>query len=585
MKIFFAGCKKVLINIRAFFTAVWRSLKKTAGKVFSPEIKPGLKRVGRMFGAVLGMFARILMVMLLILLLTGTIMGVFGAIYVTKNLDVNTDIALDQLSLDLTSHIYAADPDNPGQYILLESLSGEENRVWVPYDEIPRMMIDAVVAIEDERFWTHEGVDWKRTIGAFLSLVTGDSNYGGSTLTQQLIKNTTGEKDATVSRKLQEIFRALAFERQHPGTAGKELILEGYLNTVYFGSGCYGILTAAEEYFGKSLDELTLAECAALIGITNNPSVYNPYSNPKNNKRRQETVLFKMFDLQIITRHEYNVSKYQPLVFARGADASGGDRLRSWYVDQVIRDVTADLMEAWGCNRAVAGQYIRSGGVNIYACVDLRMQAAMDAIWADASCWPASPDAEPAESAMMVVDHTNGEIRAMIGGREKIGNAVFDLSTMAKRPPGSSIKPLTVYSPAFDLGLLTPYSPIDDMPVRKMFDRGWPKNSPVGYDGRMSILQGVTVSKNTVAVQVVEKVGVERSFDYGVNRFGLSTLVESKTLGTQVLSDIDVSPLAMGSLTEGVTVRDMAGGYAAIANRGVRNKTRTYTHITDQNGG
>ncbi|MDR0324525.1 MAG: transglycosylase domain-containing protein [Oscillospiraceae bacterium] len=577
--------KAVLHKIKCFFIAVWRTVKKGARKIFSPEIKPGVKRVSRMFGAVLGVFARILLVMLLIFVLTGAMIGVFGAIYVTRYLDVNTDIDLNQFDLDLTSHIYAKDPDNPGQYILLESLSGKENRIWVPYDEIPRNIIDAVVAIEDERYWSHEGVDWKRTIGAFYTLFQpGSSQFGGSTITQQLIKNLTGEKDATVARKLQEIFRALAFERTYPGVAGKELILEYYLNTVHFGSRCDGIVTAAEQYFGKALNELTLAECAALVGITNNPSVYNPYSNPKNNKRRQETILFKMHDLQMITRHEYNMAKYEPLTFARRENMAGGDRLRSWYVDQIIRDVTVDLMEEWGWSPILARQYIFSAGVNIYACIDLNIQAAMDAIWADDSCWPASPDAEPAEAAMMVIDHTTGEIKAMIGGREKTGNLVFDLSTQAKRSPGSSIKPITVYAPAFDLGLITPYSPVDDMPVQNVDNRGWPKNSPVGYDGHMNILRGVTVSKNTVAVQITDMVSVEKSFEYATERFGLTTLIESKTFGNQVMSDLSLSPLGMGSLTEGATVREMTGAYAAIANRGLRNKTRTYTHITDQTG-
>jgi penicillin-binding protein 1A len=574
--------KSILNKIKCFFVAFWRTLKKGAAKVFNPNIRPGVRRVRRAFFAVLGVFARIALVILLTILMTGTIMGVFGAIYVTRYLDVATDFNLDNLQLDLTTHIWANDPDNPGQYILLATLSGKENRVWVAYEDIPDTIINAVVAIEDERFWSHEGVDWKRTIGAFYNLFApgGGSQFGGSTLTQQLIKNITQEKDSTVQRKIQEIFRALAFERNHPGRAGKEYILELYLNTVYFGSGCSGIVTAAEQYFGKSLDELTQAEAAALIGITNNPSVFNPYTNPKNNKRRQEVILFKMHELGMLSRHEYNLQKYQPLTFSRGDASAGGDALRSWYVDQIIRDATADLQRAYGWSATLARQNIFSGGYNIYACIDLNMQAAVDAIWADDSRWPDSPDAEPAEASIMVIDHRTGEIKAMIGGREKTGNLMFDRSTMAKRQPGSAIKPLTVYAPAFDLGLLHPYMPIDDVPLKMEQNRGWPRNSPNRWEGRMSVLQAVAVSKNAVSAHVVDMVGADKAFEYGYDRFGMTSLIDRRGPDT----DIDIAPMSMGALTIGVTVREMTAAFGAIANGGVLNKTLTYSRITDQSG-
>ncbi|MCL1806310.1 MAG: transglycosylase domain-containing protein [Oscillospiraceae bacterium] len=571
-------------KIKCFFLAFWTSLKKGANKIFSPEIKPEVRRVRRAFIAVLGVISRVMLIMLMIVLLTSAIIGVFGAIYVTKYLNVNTDIDFDQFDLAQTSHIWAADPDNPGEYILLESLSGKENRVWISYDEMPKNIIDAAVAIEDKRFWDHEGVDWRRTVGAFLSLLSGDSSFGGSTITQQMLKNNTGDDDPTVSRKIQEIFRALALEKSYPGVEGKESILEMYLNTVYFGRGCYGILTASELYFGKPLEELSLAECAAIVGITNNPSYYDPYSNPKNNKNRQETILGEMFKQKMIKQHEYNLAKYQPLEFKQRENTISGESIRSWYVDQIIRDVTADLMKEHNMNSELAKRWLFSGGLDIYACVDLNIQKAMDDIWADDSCWPNTPDAEPPEAAMMLVDQATGEIKAMIGGREKTGNLIFDRSIMAERSPGSAIKPITVYAPAFDLGMMTPYSPVDDIPVRKEGNRGWPLNSPNRWIGHMTVLQAVTESKNTVAVSIVDRVGTFTCFTYGFDRFGLTTMTTSKTVGNKVFNDVDLSPLGMGSLTGGATVHDMTGAYAAIANKGMRNKLRTYTHVIDQSG-
>jgi penicillin-binding protein 1A len=580
VKKFLDTCKKMLTNIKLFFVAVWRTVNKGSSKIVNPDVKPGVRRVGRMFGSVTGIIVRITLIVLLTGILTGAILGVFGAIYVTRYLDVNTDLPLDQMQLDLTTHIWAENPYDHEGWIPLATLSGRENRVWVPFEEIPDFIINATVAIEDKRFWDHDGVDWKRTIGAFYTMFSpGDGPmFGGSTLTQQLIKNITKDSDATVSRKIQEIFRALAFERDNPGRGGKEYILEMYLNTVYFGSGCYGVVTAAQRYFGKELDDLTVAEAASLIGITNNPSVFNPYTNPKNNKRRQEVILSEMFDQRMLTRHEFNIAKYAPLNFHVGT-AGGGDSIRSWFVDQIIRDATEDLMRDRGWSRAVAQQWIFSGGLNIYATIDLNIQKAMDDIWLDDDRWPDSPDAEPAEAAMTIVCNETGNIKAMIGGREKTGNLEFDRSTHARRQPGSAIKPITVYAPAFDLGLLHPYSPVDDIPQRDLNDRAWPRNLPDRYEGFTNVMHAMAVSKNTVATHVLDFVGVQRSADYARDRFGITTLIESG-----VDNDMSIAPLALGGLTHGVTVREMTEAFASIANGGVRNRTRTYTHITSQDG-
>ncbi|MDR1669168.1 MAG: transglycosylase domain-containing protein [Oscillospiraceae bacterium] len=576
--------KKILKNIKFFCIAVGRTVRKGAKKIFSPNIKTGLRGVGRMLGAVLGVAGRIALTMVLIALLTATIVGVFGAIYITRYLDVDTNVDLGMYKLNLSSHIYVADPDNPDNWLEVETLSSSDNRVRTTYDELPAALVDAVVAIEDKRFWQHDGVDWKRTAGGFLSMITGGDQYGGSTITQQLVRMITQDKDVTVARKLNEIFRALAFERKYPGQEGKELILEEYLNTIPLGNRCSGVVTAAETYFNKTLDELTLAECALLAGITNNPSYYNPFTHPKNAKRRQEVILGEMYNQQIISRHEYNVAKYQPLVYARRS-GSGSTNLRSWYIDQVLVDVKNDLMTAYGYSNEFATDYIFSGGLHIYANMDVRIQKILDDVWADPERWPATPDAEPPESAMMIVDHHTGQIKAMIGGREKSGDLVRNNATMMKRQPGSSFKPVAVYTPAFEQGLITPYTPIDDMPLRAVDGRGWPRNSPARYDGRISVISAITQSKNAVSVRVLEQLTYPQSFRFATERLGISTLVESKQLGSQTLTDIDASPLAFGALTDGVTVRDMAGAYSAMANdNGIRHDTRTYSHVADSEG-
>ena len=576
--------KKILRNIKFFFIAVGRTIKKGAKKVFNPNIKTGLRGFGRALGSVMGVVGRIAVTLLLIVLLTGTIVGVFGAIYITRYLDVDTNVELEMYSLNLSSHVYAHDPENSDGWVEIDTFTGEENRVRASYDEIPAALIDAFVAIEDRRFWQHDGVDWKRTAGAFLSMLTGGDQYGGSTITQQLIRIITQDKDVTVSRKLNEIFRALAFERKYPGQEGKELIMESYLNMIPLGNGCSGVVTAAETYFNKTLDELTLAECALLAGITNNPSFYNPFTRPNNAKRRQEVILSEMYNQQIISRHEYNIAKYQPLVYARRT-ASESASLNSWYVDQVITDVQNDLMSEYGYSLELASDYIYSGGLHIYTCMDMDIQKILDDVWEDPASWPETPDAEPPESAMMIADQYTGEIKAMIGGREKTGDRVRNNATMMKRQPGSSFKPIAVYTPAFELGVATPYTPIDDMPVREVSGRGWPRNSPARYEGRMSVLNAVTQSKNAVSVQVLERITYPQSFKFATERLGISTLVESKASGNQTLTDVAASPLAFGALTEGVTVRDMTAAYSAMANdAGIRHESRTYTLVADSEG-
>ncbi|MCL2082596.1 MAG: transglycosylase domain-containing protein [Oscillospiraceae bacterium] len=540
----------------------------------------GMKRAGRGTLSLFGVVVRFVILLILIAVLTGTFLFTFGIVYITNYLDSDTGIDLEQISLDQTSHIYAQNPKNPKKWRLVNTISGEENRVWVSYDKIPKYIIDAAVAIEDRRFWSHHGVEWKRTFGAAVTLFGGSTEqFGGSSITQQLIKNLTNEKEATVSRKLKEIFRALEFEKRY----SKEDILEWYLNTIYLGRGCNGVLTASEAYFSKPLDKLTLAECASIVGITNNPSVYDPFINPQNNEKRQRTILYEMMDQNLITREEYDEAINQKLKFTQGK-ATTSNKNTSWYEDQAIRDLTSDLMEEYGYSKQVAQQFIYAGGINIYLCVDLNIQSKLDRIWADPKAWPSTPDKEPPESAMMITDPYSGDIKAMIGGREKVGQLLFDRSTLAKRQPGSSLKPVSVYAPAFEKGLITPYSTEVDSHTDILYGRRWPRNSPDRYEGSMSILKSITTSKNTIALKILRKVGVDEAFDFTKNVMGLSTLVDSAKRQDRVFTDKAEAPLAFGGLTDGVTVRDMCGAFNPFPNGGTRYKTRTYSHITRKDG-
>ena len=273
----------------------------------------------------------------------------------------------------------------PGEYQELATLHGSENRIWVDLEDIPDYLVKALVAIEDHRFYEHKGVDWYRTVGAMYTMLTGgDSSFGGSTLTQQLIKTLTGNNEVTVQRKLIEIFQALEFEKKYD----KDDILVWYLNAVYFGEGCDGIYTAAEKYFGKEPSELTLAESASIVGIVNLPTYYSPFYSEENNKKRQETVLRRMYELGYISYEEYEQAKNEELVFIRSEEGTGDEDIYSYYVEAVRKEVIADLMEQKGVSQETAAMLVSSGGYRIYACLDPYIQECIDNVYLDVENFP-----------------------------------------------------------------------------------------------------------------------------------------------------------------------------------------------------
>ncbi len=331
----------------------------------------------RTVGDVVLLILKVLGTLCLIGITTSLILACIFVMYVKTNLSSDLDISLDDFSLNLSSVIYYADSDT-GQYQELVTLQSLEHRTWVYYEDIPEDIEHAAVAIEDRRFYKHNGVDWYRTSGAFVNMFLGmRDTFGGSTITQQLIKNITGEDEVTVQRKLLEIFKALEFEKNY----SKEEIMEWYLNVVYFGHGRYGIGAAADYYYGKDVSELSLAECAALIGITNNPSLYSPYISLENNKERQVNVLSEMLSQGYITQEEYDEAVNEKLVFQRGEDEEVETVVYTWFEDAIIEDVIADIMELKGCSYTIAEQLLFTGGYQIYSTIDMDIQEKVDSIY------------------------------------------------------------------------------------------------------------------------------------------------------------------------------------------------------------
>ena len=530
--------------------------------------------VSTVVGAV-GLAAKIVVTVLLVILTTTLLLACVFAFYVKTCLTEDIDISLSDYQLSESSIIYCE--TEPGVYKELATLHGVENRIWVDLEDIPDYLVKALVAIEDHRFYTHKGVDWYRTVGAMFTLLTGgDDSFGGSTITQQLIKNVTGNKEVTVQRKLIEIFQALEFEKKYD----KDEILEWYLNAVYFGEGCDGIYTAAEKYFGKEPSELTLAESASIVGIVNLPTYYSPFYSEENNKERQETVLRRMYELGYISYDEYEEAKNEQLVFTRSDNEVADQEIYSYYVEAVIKDVTEDLMEQKGISQDTARQLLYNGGYRVYSCLDPYIQECVDNVYLDVENFPKpSYTSQQLQSAMVIMDPYTGEVKAMSGGvGEKTGNLVLNRATDALRAPGSSFKPLAVYAPAIEFGLITPSTLVNDAPreeVEMSQDQWYPKNSDWKYRGYMDIATAVRLSINTVAAQVLDKLGLDASTNFLKNKLGITSLVAD---------DYNYASLALGELTNGISVLEMTQAYCAFDNAGIFTEARTYTKVTDAAG-
>lgn len=535
--------------------------------------------------------------LVLIGLMTSVICGIAFATYVNKYINPNLDINLDNFRLNFTSFIYYTDKN--GQHQKLEDLYGAENRVWADYKEIPQNLVNAFISIEDARFETHNGVDWKRTIGAALGWTGLVDNFvgGGSTITQQLIKNVTGEDDVTVSRKVQEVMRALELEKEY----SKEEIMEIYLNTIYLSQNCNGVKTAAQVYFNKELSKLSLAECASLAGITKNPSYYDPFRFPEHNKDRQELILGEMLKYGKITEAEYEKAKKEELKFNTSYKEEAKSSTQSYFVDQVISDVLSDLQTEKGYSKELSVKLLYSGGLNIYTTVDMDIQNKMDEVFISDENFPdiMGKDGSLPEAAMVIIDPYTGEVKAMVGGRgEKEGKRVWNRATQSTRSPGSSIKPLSVYAPALEYGVITPTTVMDDTPKDFTVNpKGWPSNyyknsaNPNGsaYRGRMTISKAVEISNNTIPVEILQKMTPEKSFSFLNINLGIKTmvreLVTTNSKGKKtVKTDIAYAPLALGGLTKGITPMQLCASYASFVNSGLYTQPRTYTKVTDSSG-
>ncbi|MCX7708323.1 MAG: PBP1A family penicillin-binding protein [Clostridia bacterium] len=460
---------------------------------------------------------------------------------------------------------------------VIAELKGDENRVWVDDKEIPKHLKDAFVAIEDERFYEHPGVDFKRLAGAVINLFNpGSHKYGASTITQQVVRNLTGEKQVTLQRKVQEQWRALQLEKK----LEKWQILELYMNLIYMGENCYGVQSAAKTYFNKDVSLLTIAQSASLAGITNWPAKYTPLTTEgrKHNKERQELILGKMLELGRIDQKEYDAAMKEDLQFASGdKTALSTTSKQSYFVDKVVSDVKKDLMSQLGMSEQLALRTIYNNGLQIFSTMDPDMQKEMDSVFKDEKFFPViNKKLEHPQGAMVIIDPKTGQVKALYGGYgEKKGNT-WNRATQNERQPGSTFKPIAVYAPALNEKVITAAKVYDDVPVHLLGDSKprYPKNYDPSYGGLTAIRDALRKSINVVAASVWTE--MER------NNPGIS-LQYLKKAGINRDNERYVS-ISMGGLNKGVNPLEMAAAYVPFANKGLYFQPATYTKVLDKEG-
>ena len=542
---------------------------------------------------------------LLVLVLTMVIFTGIFMTWINTSLKGHVEVYLDEVENKVSTELYYLDAETD-EWVMYQTLynSNSGNRIWADLDAIPKYLQDAAIAIEDKRFMTHNGVDFRGTVRAILSTLTGRGVQGGSTITQQRIKNVTGDNETTVKRKVMEIYRALELEKRYT----KDQILEAYLNRICLGQSCYGVEAASRTYFGKSVSELSLAQCASLIGITNNPSQYGPFEGEwsrEQNRKRELLVLDEMLSQGKITQQEYDAAKAEEVIFTNGWSNTGnyyGEEVvdtsalleeeaepvvaqykarNSYFTDAMIEDILEALMEEFGYDYDTATNALFNKGYKIYTTQNHKYQKIAESVFEDLSNTPytrtdSKGKTEQLQGAMTIVDPYTGYVLAMVGGTgTKTADRGWNWATSV-RPCGSATKPISTYAPALDQGVLTGASTLDDYPVLELNDSAYPKNDNGRFQGLVTLRRALVQSLNTCAVRACMKLGTWEAYDFMTSRLGFTTLTQSDSE--------QVGAMALGGYARGVTTEQMAAAYGAFVNEGIYTKPRTFVKVEDSKG-
>jgi len=537
---------------------------------------------------------KFLIISVCVLLILISLFALGGVVYVnafaSKNVDSVNDERLFNLAKGETFTEYYTDASGkattPESYVPVFKKSialGEAKKKWVELENISPNVKNAFISAEDRAFYSHSGVNIRRTVYAVLNSVFHfKSTFGASTITQQVIKNVSGDNEITFKRKLSEIIRAYNIEKNHT----KDEILEVYLNIVPMGENIYGIYSASEIYFGKEPKDLTISEAAALTGITNAPSRYNPHTNYENCVKKRNDVLFAMLDNGAISEEEYSSAISEKLSVLPVDNNS--ETVNSWFIETVNRDVVSALMNEYGLTRSAAELLLYNGGLKIYTTESELIQTKLEEYFSDISNFP-NEVRYGLGFSMVVTDSMTGNLLGIVGSvGEKCANRVLN-HALTPNTPGSSLKPIALYAPLINSGRINWATVFDDVPLEfKKNGSGYteyPHNYPNVYDGLITVKDSLRLSKNTTALRLYKMLGAENIYKSLKNDFGFDTLLRREILDNgSVLTDLAPSPLALGQLTYGISLRKLTEAYTVFTRNGRFSEGKSFIAVYDRDG-
>ena len=500
-------------------------------------------------------------------------------LYTRKNIDYSFDENLfKKAKEDMTVYYYAYDSSN--KLIEVFKSSKDKKREWTNFSDIGDGLKQGFIAMEDRDFYRHKGVNIKRTAAAVINhFLKLRSSFGASTITQQVIKNISGDNETNISRKFKEIMRAINLERNH----SKDEIFELYMNIVPMSGNMYGVGAAADIYFGKEASDLSIAEAATIVGITNAPSKYNPYTHADACVEKRNKVLFAMYDVGFIDKDEYDVSVKSPLVLNSG---TGNYGVSSWFIETAYEEIITDICYTYGITTAAANLLL--GGSKVILTMSPEIQNILDNYFSNTRNLSDKIN-DGLKYSMVISDPYTGDLLGIIGnGGKKKTDSIFNYAT-SNITPGSVLKPIALYAPLIDEDRINWSTMFDDAPIEYINKDGnivpYPKNTPDTYEGIIDINDALKKSKNTVAVRLYNLLGPRRIFDHLKKVYNFETLVESvKGNDGKTISDLACAPLALGQLSYGVSLRKLTEAYNVFPAEGVLYSGRSYSRIYDRNG-
>lgn len=458
----------------------------------------------------------------------------------------------------------------------IDVFTNQGNSIYVTLEEIPETLQHAIITVEDKRFYGHNGVDGKSLLGALRSNVqTGSLSRGGSTITEQLIKNNVTLSNGGIIDKFKRLYLSYAIEKFYT----KDELLECYLNTIIFGQGTVGVESAAKRYFGKEMSELDEIECMVLAVIPSRPTYYNPITKPENNWLAVQSCIDEMVKLGYLTEDEQvvlltknpyeNIKKVQQ-AYTDNQSTSG----HSYFIDALYDQVTKDLEEIYGYSHEKAVGMLLSGGLIIHSTLNSEAEMIINTYMSNSSLYPENN--KGIEAAFVLADYKTGQVKALYGGRGEKAPMGFNQAIDAKRQPGSTLKILSAYAPAINEGKLTIDTLTTDEAVQVEIGSGIPyvvRNWNGQYQGKISVRQAIYESLNTVPAKIIkEEIGTELAFSY-LQNFGLSLMEEDKA-----------PSLIVGALKEGISALELNAAYGTIANGGMYKAPSFYTTVVSSEG-